>query len=104
MIPGDGTTIGAEHVTFLKPTLLKGALLGAIAGGALGASATTASAYVACNGAGECWHVHQRYDYPPRAGIYFHNDNWGYRHHYDWRWRHDRFDRGYYRDGIWITF
>jgi hypothetical protein len=83
---------------------LKGALLGAIAGGALAASATTASAYVACNGAGECWRVTQRYDYPPHAGITFHTNDWGYRHHHDWRWRHDRVDRGYYRNGVWIAF
>ncbi|HVM99285.1 MAG TPA: hypothetical protein VMT68_03640 [Caulobacteraceae bacterium] len=92
-------------MTFLKPILLKGAVLGAIAGGALAATATSASAYVACNGAGECWRVRERYAYPPDAGVVFHNDYWAYHHHnYHWRWRHDRFDRGYYRNGVWITF
>ena len=91
-------------MTFLKPTLLKGALLSVIAGGALAAAATTASADVACNNAGECWRISHRYDYPAHAGIYFHSDDWGYRHHGDWRWRHDRFDRGYYRNGVWIRF
>lgn len=92
-------------MTFLKSALLKGALVTTIAGGALAATATTASADVACNGVGECWHVHERLDYPPTLGIRFHADRWGYAHrHGYYHWRRDRDDRGYYRNGVWIAF
>ena len=92
-------------MTFLKSALVKGTLAAAIAGGALVTTATTASADVACNGYGECWHVRDRLDYPPTLGIRFHDNRWGYAHRRgDYHWRHDRYDRGYYRNGVWITF
>ncbi len=35
----------------------------------------------------------------------FHDDAWADAHrHGHWRWRDDRFDRGYYRNGVWIAF
>jgi hypothetical protein len=92
-------------MNILKSALLKGALVAAVAGGAVTA-ATTASAEVACNRFGECWHVRDRMDYPARAGIIIHSDDWrfrGYRHD-RYRWRHDHDDRGYYRNGVWISF
>lgn len=91
-------------MTFLKSALLKGTLAAAVATGAL-VAASAASADVVCNRAGECWHVHDRLDYPAVAGITFHDDAWADAHragHY--HWRQDRFDRGYYRDGVWIAF
>ena len=91
-------------MTFLKSALLKGALMAAVTGGAL-VAASAASADVVCNRAGECWHVHDRLDYPAGLGITFHDDTWGVAHqrgHY--HWRQDRFDRGYYRNGVWIAF
>ena len=96
-------------MTFLKSALVKGVLTATIAGGALVGAATTASADVACNRYGECWHVSDRYDYPPTLGIRFHTDRWGYSHrhygYYHWRRDHDRDDdRGYWRNGVWITF
>ena len=91
-------------MTILK-SALKGALVAAMSGGALIATATAASADVACNGAGECWHVHDRLAYPAEAGVTFHEDAWGAGHRdHHYHWRHDRFDRGYYRNGVWITF
>jgi hypothetical protein len=90
-------------VIFLK-SALKGALVAAISGGALVATATTASADVVCNGAGECWRVHDRFAYPAEASVVVHDDDWAHHHHHHWRWRHDRDDRGYYRNGVWITF
>ena len=91
-------------MTILK-SALKGALVAAMSGGALIATATTASADVACNGAGECWHVHDRLAYPAEAGVTFHEDAWAAAHRdHHYHWRHDRFDRGYYRNGVWIAF
>ena len=92
-------------MTVLKSTLVAGTLIAALSGGALVATATTASADVACNGAGECWHVRDRLTYPVGVGVRLHDNRWGYAHRGgDFRWRHDRFDRGYYRNGVWITF
>jgi hypothetical protein len=80
----------------LKSALAVGAM---VAGLAL--TATTASADVACNRWGECWHVHDRLTYPGELGIVWHPDNWHAKHLH---WRHDRFDHGYYRNGVWVAF
>ena len=82
-------------------TLVFGALAGAAA---LAATAAPASAYVACNRFGDCWHVRDRYDYRPTWGIRIHDDNWRWREDERYRWReHD--GRGYWgRGGVWITF
>lgn len=79
-------------------------VLGAIAGAAgLAATVGPASAYVACNRFGDCWHVRDRYDYRPTFGITIHDDSWRWRgHRYHWR-EHD--GRGYWnRSGVWVTF
>ena len=89
-------------MTFLRSTLMKGAFAAALATGALVSS--VASADVACNRWGECWHVNDRFAYPAGVGITFHADDWGRYHHRGYHWRHDRFDRGYYRNGVWIAF
>jgi len=89
-------------VTFLKSNLMKAAFAGVLATGAL--VSTVASADVACNRYGECWHVNDRLTYPAGVGITFHADNWAVRHHHGYHWRHDRNDRGYYRNGVWIAF
>jgi len=89
-------------VTSLKSALLKGAVAAAIAGGTL--IATTASADVACNRWHECWRVHDRLTYPGQVGVIWHDDTWAAAHQRDWHWRADRNDRGYYRNGLWITF
>jgi len=95
-------------VTRLSSMFLKGACAATLTAGALLATATTASAEVACNRFGECWHVQNRYtDYPPNLGIVFHSDDWRFHHRHDWHWRADRDrdnDRGYYRNGVWFTF
>ena len=66
-------------------------------------SAGSASAYVACNRDGDCWHTEARvatpgvrFDYHP-DDWYFHQRFEGNRH---WRDYHE--GRGYYRGGIWI--
>jgi hypothetical protein len=65
-----------------------------------------ASAYVACNAAGECWHADGRAHYDHGLGIVTHPDDWYFHQHWDdhRRW-HDYHDgRGYWRNGVWITF
>ena len=81
---------------------LRTLILGTIAGaGALAALAAPASAYVACNRAGDCWHTDNR-EFRHVRGIAVHGD--------DWKWRGDRYHwrehegRGYWRNGAWITF
>jgi hypothetical protein len=88
-------------VTFLKSALAKGAIVAVLASSAI---ATAASADVACNRAGECWHVQDRFDYPEGVGITFHTDDWARGHHHGYHWRADHADRGYYRNGVWIAF
>jgi hypothetical protein len=41
----------------------------------LAASVVSASADLACSG-NVCWHVHERYEYPARAHIVIHPDDW----------------------------
>jgi hypothetical protein len=83
---------------------IKKLMLGAIVGaGALVTMTGSASAYVACNRYGDCWHTTSRYDYRPAFGITVHDDGWrwGHRDHYRWR---EHAGRGYWRSGVWVTF
>lgn len=77
--------------------------LGALAGAAaLVTLAAPASAYVACNRFGDCWHTSERYSYRPAWGVTIHDDNWRWHgRHYRWR---EHGGRGYWRNGIWVTF
>ena len=70
----------------------------------LAATTTTASAYVACNRDGDCWHTENRVHAP---GVTFdiHPDDWYFHQHWDAN-RHFRDyheGRGYYRGGVWVT-
>ena len=71
--------------------------------GVVSIGATSASAAVACNGEGECWHVHRNYAYQPGFGISVHPNNWrwGANDHYRW---HEHAGRGYWRSGAWVGF
>ena len=66
--------------------------------------AAPASAYVACNRDGDCWHTERRVTVP---GVTFswHPDDWYFHQHWDrdhhWHDYHD--GRGYWRGGVWIT-
>ncbi len=52
------------------------ALLRATLGcGVLVFTVVTASASIVCSG-NVCWHVKERYDYPPTAGVVIHEDSW----------------------------
>ena len=91
----------------MKKFLVQGALAALLGVGALAATAGSASAYIACNGHGDCWHTTSRYTYRPAWGVTVHDDNWRWRdrdrdrRHYRWR-EHD--GRGYWRNGIWLSF
>jgi hypothetical protein len=91
----------------LTSALAKGALITTVAVGALAASTTVAFADVACNRAGECWHVKEHYtNYPANLGVTFHDDAWRAKHTgQKWLWREDRpDDHGYYDKGVWHPF
>jgi hypothetical protein len=84
-------------------TTLKFAVATLFGASMLALTAGSASAAVACNAAGECWHVKNAYKYPAEAGVVIHPTGWkwGRTEHYTWR---DHPGRGYWRNGIWIKF
>ena len=96
-------------MTAMKKLAATGAIAALLGGGALVATSTAASAYTQCNSYGDCWQVRDRYDYdnyPAGIGVrYYGNDGW-YVRHYGWRhhYRHYDYDRGYWRNGVWIQF
>jgi hypothetical protein len=86
----------------MKKTLI-GALIGA---GLIAGSTGGASAYVACNRAGDCWHTESRYAYDRNLGVRYHPDDWYFHQHWDGRnhYRDYHEGRGGYRNGIWFSF
>lgn len=84
-------------------TTLKIAAAAVFGAGMLALTAGSASAAIACNAAGECWHVRNAYRYPPMAGIVIHPEGWRWAPgaHVVWR---EHVGRGYWRNGIWIKF
>ena len=65
----------------------------------------SASAYVVCNGDGECWHVHDQYTYPTGYGVVVHDDAWKWDDAGQVRYRwHEHDGRGYWHNGLWVTF
>ena len=74
--------------------------------GALVATVAPASAYMACNAQGDCWHTDSDMKYPPEVGVQVHPDDWYFHQTWEGSNRHYRDyheGRGYYRSGIWIT-
>ena len=69
----------------------------------LTAMATEASAAIACNREGECWHVRNAYTYRPEFGVTIHENNWRWGTADRFRWR-EHTGRGYWRNGVWIRF
>jgi hypothetical protein len=57
-----------------------------VAASTLALSAATASAEIACNGEGECWHV-KRHDFHPDLKLTVHPDNWKWAAHEKYKWR-----------------
>jgi hypothetical protein len=88
----------------LKRLLTAGVLGTAVVAGALAITSTAASAFVACNAAGECWHVRERYVYPNPSGVVMHDDGWVFDRPGFYRWVHDHPGRGYWVKGHWHRF
>jgi hypothetical protein len=85
----------------LRMTSVMKVLLGTTAGAAiLASSIITASAAVVCNG-NVCWHAHERYTYPPSAGVVIHDDDWRAGPGITFR---EREGRGYWRGDDWTDF
>jgi hypothetical protein len=85
----------------VKKMLTQGALAALLATGATVAMTDSASARVACNREGECWHVRGDYNYRPEFGLTVHDDGWRWGRHDHYRW-HEHNGHGYWRNGIWI--
>ena len=85
-------------------TFTKAIIAAAVAAGAASLGAT-ASADIVCSTADNvCWHVHRHhYEYKPDFGVVVHPDSWTWStdDHYTWK-EHE--GRGYWRDGVWVTF
>jgi hypothetical protein len=89
----------------MRKSLISAATAAILGFGAASLMIGNASAAIVCDNGGNCWHVKDKYDYPPTAGVVVHEDNWKWDDHdHDrYRWReHD--GRGYWRDGGWVTF
>ncbi len=68
--------------------------------GVLVFTVVTASASIVCSG-NVCWHVTERYDYPPSAGVVVHEDSWKVGPGISFR-EHD--GRGYWKGETWTTW
>jgi hypothetical protein len=80
----------------------------ALAIGVLAAMSGPSSARVVCNNDGDCWHTDRSYHYNSGIHVQLYPDSWYF--HHDWdhdsnhHWRGHREGRGYWRNGIWVTF
>ena len=81
----------------------KVALAALIVGCGFAFASTTASAAIACNSAGDCWHVHGDYTFHPDFGVIVHPNDWAWKEgeHYKWR-EHE--GRGYWHGDSWTEF
>jgi hypothetical protein len=89
----------------LKKALSATAFAALMATGALVATAVPASAYLACNHDGDCWHTESRV-HAPGVSFDYHPDDWYFHQKWDGGDRHYRDyheGRGYYKGGVWIT-
>jgi hypothetical protein len=87
----------------MKKLMLQAAAAAILAAGALAVTTTAASAEVVCNNEGECWHTQEHYTYQPSFGVVVHPNEWKWRDEDHYRWREHE-GRGYWRNGIWLTF
>ena len=74
--------------------------------GICGAAAvsTSASALIACNREGDCWHTDRRVRVPGVV-LEYHPDDWYFHQHFgpDRRLREFHEGRGYWHGGVWVT-
>jgi hypothetical protein len=47
-----------------------------VSAAALALAASSASAEIACNDEGECWHIKGKADYKPEHGVHVYPDDW----------------------------
>lgn len=76
------------------------ALLGA---SALAFTASGASAKIACNQEGDCWHVQVEHKYEPSFGVKVYDDDWKWKEGERFKWREHE-GRGYWHGDKWIEF
>lgn len=94
----------------IRKLMTTGAVAALLGIGALAATSTAADARTVCNRFGDCWQETTRYDYPNTLGVRFYNDNWrtrnwhGRDHYSRYHWRDNHDGRGYWRNGLWVTF
>ena len=95
-----------DALTSLKTGLVRSAIAAAALVGAvtLASQAQAQGPLVACSPSHECWHTHNRWAYPPSSGITIHTEHWVRAQGWPVAWRTDRYERGYYRSGVWISF
>ena len=90
----------------LKNLVSSAAVAGTLAVGAIAITSIPASAYVACNHEGDCWHTDARV-HAPGARFDYHPDDWYFHRHWDndreHHWRDSHEGHGYYKGGVWIT-
>ena len=89
----------------LKKALSTTAFTALMATGVLAATAGTASAYMACNHDGDCWHTDKKVS-APGVTFDYHPDDWYF--HQTWTGSNNHYrdyheGRGYYKGGVWIT-
>ena len=85
-------------------SLKKLALAAGVGFAALTISTMGASAYVACNHEGDCWHTESRVR-APGVTFEYHPDDWYFHQHWDagHHFRDYHEGRGYWRSGVWVT-
>src|SRR4051812_38090345 len=66
------------------------------------------SARVVCSASGDCWHTDSDYSYNRDLRVEAHPDDWYFHRHWDsdreHHWRDYHEGRGYWRNGVWVTF
>ena len=91
----------------MKRYIVSAATAALLATGVVAMSTAPAAARIVCNAEGDCWHTDRVYR-PHGVRFDVHNDDWYF--HRDWdhdrdhHWRGYHEGRGYWRNGVWITF
>ncbi len=85
----------------MKKLLMKATIAAIVTLGTL-ATAGSASAFIACNREGDCWHTEDRH-FDRGLGIVIHPDDWYFHQRDVHPLREFHPGRGYWRGGVWIT-